>query len=56
MIVLAESNFLLELALERDEVEHAERIVRLSEGGQITLRRFADASGYIGSRLKKSLQ
>jgi hypothetical protein len=37
MIVLAESNFVLELALRREEVEHAERILQFSESGQIEL-------------------
>lgn len=37
MIVLAESNFVLELALRREEVEHAERILQLSERRQIEL-------------------
>ena len=34
MIVLAESNFVLELALRRDEVEHAERILHFIVGDQ----------------------
>jgi predicted nucleic acid-binding protein len=37
MIVPAESNFVLELALRREEVAHAERILQLSESGQIEL-------------------
>ena len=37
MIVLAESNFVLELALRQEQFEHAERIVRLAEGNHLRL-------------------
>lgn len=37
MIAIVESNFILELALQRDEVEHAEEIVALAEKGSIEL-------------------
>lgn len=37
MIVLVESNFILELALQRDEVEHVERIIAFAEEGGIQL-------------------
>ncbi len=37
MIVLAESNFVIELALEQEEAAHAQRIVELAEAHQIAL-------------------
>lgn len=37
MIVLAESNFVLELALQQIELEHAERIIQLAEETRIQL-------------------
>lgn len=37
MIVYAESNFVFELAFLREEFEHAERLLELSEGGRIRL-------------------
>lgn len=37
MILYAETNFVLELALLRDEVEHAEALLALAEGGRIRL-------------------
>lgn len=37
MIVYAETNFVFELALLREEAEHAERILRLSEEGRLQL-------------------
>lgn len=37
MIVLAESNFVLELALRQEQFEHAERILRLAEEQQLRL-------------------
>jgi predicted nucleic acid-binding protein len=37
MIVLAESNFVLEIALRQEQFEHAERILRLAEDEQLRL-------------------
>jgi len=37
MIVLAESNFVIELALEQEEAAHAQRMVELAEAHQIAL-------------------
>lgn len=37
MIVLAESNFVLELALRQEQFDHAERILRLAEEGRVRL-------------------
>jgi predicted nucleic acid-binding protein len=37
VIVLAESNFVLELALRQEQFEHAERILRLAEAKHLQL-------------------